>query len=288
MRLPGRDGHADSQADGLRALLALAVERAGNLVEEAAMHDGRALKVLENLAPAPDVPRSIERAPQVESDEKQKSGRAASRGRHAATPPPYLERRGARFVVFSAIGGAVFLMGLGLQAVLTGAWHMQPIVSYAIQAVVSVESSFLLNRWLTWRDRATPFWIAFARFNAQKTVTIALNLALYEGLLRLGVNYLVANVALTAVFTVVNYVAGDRLCLCVLRREPSSPLLRQCRISADIFQAPGQRSHPVPEQRGNDRCRSQVSARPELPPSPRDHPDWLPGRRHLGWADGAR
>ena len=206
-------GHVDSQAEGLRALLALAVERAGSLVEEAAMHDGRAFKVLENLAPAPDVPpfQSTARAPQVEPDGKQRTGRAANRGRHAAAPPPYLDRRGARFVVFSAIGGAVFLMGLGLQAVLTGAMHMQPIVSYAIQAVVSVESSFLLNRWLTWRDRATPFRIAFARFNAQKTVTIALNLALYEGLLRLGVNYLVANVALTVMFTVVNYVAGDRL-----------------------------------------------------------------------------
>jgi putative flippase GtrA/glycosyltransferase involved in cell wall biosynthesis len=177
------------------------------------MHDGRALAVLENLTPAPDVPTfpSTERTPQGEPDGKQRAGRAASRGRHAAAPPPYLERRGARFVVFSAIGGAVFLMGLGLQAVLTGAGHMQPIMSYAIQAVVSVESSFLLNRWLTWRDRATPFRKAFARFNAQKTVTIALNLALYDGLLRLGVNYLVANVALTVVFTVVNYVAGDRL-----------------------------------------------------------------------------
>ena len=42
-------------------------------------------------------------------------------------------------------------------------------------------------------------------------MTIVLNLALYAGLLRLGMNYLVANVALTVVFTVVNYVAGDRL-----------------------------------------------------------------------------
>ena len=213
------DGPADSQSEGLRALLALAVERAGNLVEEAASHDGRALTVLENLTPAPDV-----RAPQAEPDGKQKSGRAANRGRHAAAPPPYLERRGARFVVFSAIGGAIFLMGLGLQAVLTGAWHMQPIASYAIQAVVSVESSFLLNRWLTWRDRATPFWIAFGRFNAQKTVTIALNLALYDGLLRLGVNYLVANVALTVVFTVVNYVAGDRLVFVRLKTRAVRPV----------------------------------------------------------------
>jgi cyclic beta-1,2-glucan synthetase len=57
--------------------------------------------------------------------------------------------------------------------------------------------NFLLNRWLTWRDRDTPFWTAFARFNAQKAVTIALNLACYAGLIRLGMNYLAANVLLT-------------------------------------------------------------------------------------------
>lgn len=218
-------GHADPQTEGLRALVAMAVERAGTLVEEAAMRDGRALTVLENLAPAPDVPASTpaEPASHVPPDGRQRAGRAASKGRHAAAPPPYLERRGARFVVFSAIGGAVFIMGLGLQAALTGAGHMLPIASYAIQAVVSVESSFLLNRWLTWRDRATPFRIAFARFNAQKAVTIALNLGLYEGLLRLGMNYLIANVALTVVFTVVNYVAGDRLVFIRLKTRAVKP-----------------------------------------------------------------
>ena len=212
----------------------------------------------------------------VEADKRSRNlAGQLSRGRHAAAPPPYLERRGARFVVFSAIGGAIFLMGLGLQAVLTGAWHMQPIASYAIQAVVSVETSFLLNRWLTWRDRGTPFWIAFARFNAQKTVTIALNLALYR----------------TAA-PGRQLPRGQRSAYgCVhcgqLRRwrppgvYPSQDADRQARCSAsagsdaDTFQAAGQRRHPVPEQRGNDRSRSQVSTRPELSPSPRDHPDRL-------------
>src|ERR1035438_3776579 len=136
-------------------------------------------------------------------------------GRPVTSQPPsarpsYLPRRGSRFILFSAIGGGVFLAGLGLQAVLTGGWHVRPVVSYLIQAIVSVEASFLLNRWLTWRDRGTPFWLAYARFNTQKAVTIALNLALYAGLLRLGVNYLIANVVLTAVFTVVHYVAADQ------------------------------------------------------------------------------
>ena len=152
-------------------------------------------------------------------------------------------------MVFTAIGGSVFLMGIGLQAVLTGRWQMQPLVSYLIQAVVSVETSFLLNRWLTWRDRDTPFWLAFARFNAQKTVTIVLNLVLYAGLLRLGVNYLVANVALTAVFTVVNYVAGDRLVfLPGKRRARRARRPGRAGPGEATPGAAGQRGHPVPEQ----------------------------------------
>jgi putative flippase GtrA/glycosyltransferase involved in cell wall biosynthesis len=135
-----------------------------------------------------------------------------SRGRHAAPKQPVLPKvfDGSRFVLFSAIGGVVFLLGFGLQAWLTSGLHVLPAVSYLAQAVLSIETSFVLNRWLTWRDRDTPLWQAFARFNVQKTVTVALNLALYVGLLWLGMNYLVANVVLTALFTIVNFVAGDR------------------------------------------------------------------------------
>jgi putative flippase GtrA len=118
---------------------------------------------------------------------------------------------GRRVVAFGTIGGFVFVLGFALQAILTSGLGVRPTVSYVIQAVVSVQTSFLLNRWLTWRDRDTPIWQAFARFNAQKVITIALNLALYAILLRFGVNYLVANVGLTIAFTIVNYVAGDRL-----------------------------------------------------------------------------
>ena len=215
----------DPQAEGLRVLLSLAVSRTEDLLDEIAMREERELAVLVDQAPDPDVAALSPTAPAPEESAGQapRAGRASTSGRHAATPPPYLDRRGARFVIFSAIGGVIFLMGLGIQAALTGSWHVLPVVSYLIQAVISVEASFLLNRWLTWRDRSSPFWHAFARFNAQKTVTIALNLALYTGLLRLGMNYLVANVVLTAVFTVVNYVAGDRLVFIPSRRRPAEP-----------------------------------------------------------------
>ncbi len=216
------DQHPVSPADGLQRLQPIAVGQTGNGFAGPAGANEQTLTLLETLVADPDV-AAMGPASRTQASEERDTGRAARRGRHAAPPPPYLERRAARFVLFSAIGGFVFLLGLGLQAALTGTGHVLPLVSYAIQAVVSVETSFLLNRWLTWRDRNIPFGLAFARFNIQKTVTIALNLALYAGLLRLGMNYLVANVALTAVFTVVNYVAGDRLVFIPGRTPPTEP-----------------------------------------------------------------
>jgi 4-amino-4-deoxy-L-arabinose transferase-like glycosyltransferase/GT2 family glycosyltransferase len=212
----------DVQAEGLRVLLSMAVSRTEDRWEEIAVRDGQVPAVLADRFPEPDVTEIWpEVAPKPTAAED--AGRAVTSGRHAAAAPRGLDRRGSRFIVFSTIGGIVFLMGLGLQAVLTGGLHVLPVVSYVIQAVTSVEISFLLNRWLTWRDRSAQFWPAFARFNAQKTVTIALNLALYAGLLRLGMNYLIANVVLTAVFTVLNYVAGDRLVFIPSRTRAAEP-----------------------------------------------------------------
>lgn len=129
---------------------------------------------------------------------------AASRWRQ------FLSRHWARFTSFSVIGGVIFVAGIMLQAALTSGLHVPSFLSYVTQSVVSVEASFLLNRQLTWRQRSTPFWTSLWRFNIQKAVTVAANLALYAGLLRLGMNYLLANVLLTAVFTVINYIGGDR------------------------------------------------------------------------------
>ena len=241
--------YAASQNEGLQVLLSLSITPLPITSAETGAHNGRALGPLEAPEPeheAADVPPPAPRVPRERRASQSRPG-----GRHAAARPPYLDRRGARFVVFSAIGGSVFLMGLGLQVVLTGWWHVAPVVSYLIQAVTSVETSFLLNRWITWRDRGTPFWTAFARFNAQKTVTIVLNLTLYAGLLRLGMNYLVANVALTAVFTVVNYVAGDRLVFLPGRRPLAEPAATA--LPAQVRRRPAQRVSAVIPCRDNER-----------------------------------
>jgi putative flippase GtrA/glycosyltransferase involved in cell wall biosynthesis len=135
-------------------------------------------------------------------------------GRHHASQSrgdELLRRHGNRFASFSAIGGGIFVGGLLIQLVLTSGLHVPSLASYLVQAVVSVEASYFLNRWVTWKGTRTPFLGSFLRFNLQKVVTVSANLVAYGLLLRLGVEYLLDNILLTVVFTFVNYIGADRL-----------------------------------------------------------------------------
>ena len=109
------------------------------------------------------------------------------------------------------IGGGIFIAGLLIQAVLTSGLHVPSFISYIFQAVVSVEASYFLNRWFTWKGVRTSLWASFLRYNLQKVVTVTANLILYGILLKLGMEYLLANILLTVVFTFVNYIGADRL-----------------------------------------------------------------------------
>jgi putative flippase GtrA len=117
---------------------------------------------------------------------------------------------GTRFSSFSAVGGFVFLLGLALQAFLVQVCRVGSDPSYLAQGFVSIQASFLLSYYWTWRDARVPFWRAWGKFNVQKIITSILNLLVYAGLVAVSVNYLIANILTTALFTAVNYVLGNR------------------------------------------------------------------------------
>jgi glycosyltransferase involved in cell wall biosynthesis len=177
-------------------------------------------------------------------EEAQRQGLAhlvsLSRPYPAAVPPPRLplelpvtalprqhrhraagERHATRFGAFGVIGAAVFLAGLAGQVALVRVLRWDAVAAYAVAGVASVQLSFLLNRYLTWRDRDVRFVGALWRWNTQKAAVTAVNMAAYAVLVRLGVQYVVANVALTAVFTPVNYVLGHYWSF--RRRTPMAP-----------------------------------------------------------------
>lgn len=121
-----------------------------------------------------------------------------------------LKKHRVKFVTFVLIGGGLFVLGLLIQAVLTSRMHIGSFDSYLVQAIVTNELSFVLNYRITWRHANTPWVMAFWRFNAQKVLIVTVNLLLYWGVVKLGVNYLAANVLLAIIFTFVNYVGAEK------------------------------------------------------------------------------
>jgi len=114
-----------------------------------------------------------------------------------------------RLGMFSSVGAIVFVLGTAFQWLLILIGDGKT-ASYIWQALFSIELSFALNRRLTWRDRNVDLVSALVRWNAQKWALTVPNVAAYALLVWLGMNWLVANVLLTVVFTIVNY-AGAHL-----------------------------------------------------------------------------
>lgn len=150
----------------------------------------------------------------------------------------------ARFGVFSIIGAFTVVLNLPLQALFVQAWHAYPVVAYVAAGFLTIQVSFLLNRWLTWRDRPVSFWGACCRFNVQRFISGCLMALFYAGLVWLGIQYLIANLMTTAVFTLVNYMAGHLWAFAVKARasRPSQPLTGQSSRSTDLSRSASRRA----------------------------------------------
>ena len=112
-----------------------------------------------------------------------------------------------KFWVFCFIGGFVFLVGLAIQWVLVK-HGVGSTVSYVLKGVVTIELSFALNRVLTWRDRHVDIVGALLKWNAQKLLMSLPDVGAYALLVWLGMNWLTANIVITGLFSVINYVSG--------------------------------------------------------------------------------
>jgi cellulose synthase/poly-beta-1,6-N-acetylglucosamine synthase-like glycosyltransferase/putative flippase GtrA len=171
------------------------------------------------------------RMPFLEPDPlRQLTGLEALRGLAVAQPPealrsgqhvprqcapdaaPRLARRvwdhRFRLVIFAVNGMNVFAVGLLIQVLLVTYARMGHVPSYIVQTALSVQLNFVLSRYLTWRDRNVAFVRALATFNLQQMAVTGLGMAGYVGLERLGINYVVANVAITGMLAPVSYLSS--------------------------------------------------------------------------------
>jgi putative flippase GtrA len=117
-------------------------------------------------------------------------------------------QHGNRLAKFSIIGFSIFALGLCLQALLVRVMHIPAVPAYVIQLMLSVESNFLANYKWTWSDRSAPFWRAWRRYNLKRAAGTLFSLAMYPLLIKLGMNYLIANGLLVALLTPTNYMLG--------------------------------------------------------------------------------
>ena len=117
-------------------------------------------------------------------------------------------RHGAKLAAFSVIGAAVFALGLVLQVILVQKARIDPVAAYVAQTAICIQVAYLLNRYITWRDRDVRFWAACLRFNIQRMIVTAPSVFVYAALTRLGMGYLIASAITTAAFTLLNYAVG--------------------------------------------------------------------------------
>ena len=131
--------------------------------------------------------------------------------------------RRAQLVLFAVNGLNVFALGLLIQVLLVRYAGWGHVASYIAQTVASVQISFLLSRYVTWRDRDVATLPALARFNLQQLTVTGLGMAGYAALEQLGMNYIVANVAVTAALTPVSFLSSHKWSLAARRERVTGP-----------------------------------------------------------------
>lgn len=128
-----------------------------------------------------------------------------------------------RAVSFGLVGGFVALVGFAILYVLVEYVVLNKNLAYFIQAIVSIELNFFLNRSVTWRDRRGAGFASFlgmwVRFHLSRIVTVALNQVLFGAFVYIGINYLVANGLCIVFVMIINFLVGDRF---VFRSRPAA------------------------------------------------------------------
>lgn len=137
-------------------------------------------------------------------------GRMEPSGADLGRPASGTWGRKSRLEITAINSMNVLAVGLLIQVILVRYANMGHISSYIAQTVALIQLSFLLSRYLAQWDRNLTFARALTRFNAQHLVVAGLGIGGYAGLERLGVNYVGANAAVTAVLLPAGLLASHK------------------------------------------------------------------------------
>ncbi|HSZ42590.1 MAG TPA: GtrA family protein [Trebonia sp.] len=126
-----------------------------------------------------------------------KAGKTAAPRHKAAGMVEAIRRNRMRIVLATVNGLIAFVFGLAVGTAFIRLLGLERVTAYIISNVFSTQLSFLLARYVTWRDRRVRFFSTLARYNAQQVTTTVLSILMFAVLDRLGMNYAAANFIVT-------------------------------------------------------------------------------------------
>lgn len=121
-----------------------------------------------------------------------------------------------RFLEFALVGAGVALGGIVILFVLVESLHIDERAAFSIQLGATVLANFLLNKYLTWKDRTRGlFFVQLGRFVVTRAVTIIGSLIAFPLLMLwswgIPYQYVFATAAVIAASTAVNFITSDRI-----------------------------------------------------------------------------
>ena len=144
-----------------------------------------------------------------------------------------LSSRLPKLVQFGIIGVSVFGLGMVLLYVLVDKLGWSPLQGNAVQLAVTFWLNYLLNRKITWRYR-TVSKLVVRKFIVSRTATTLFNFLLFawlisqqfsftifDQMINLSFNYLVANVISLAVVFILNYIISDLWTFAESKQKPT-------------------------------------------------------------------
>jgi putative flippase GtrA len=134
-----------------------------------------------------------------------------------AALPGVIWRLRTRLLLAALNGFLAFLFGLGVQTVLLRFAGVSHFTAYVVQNVFSTQLSFLLAKYVTWRDRRVPFLLSLGRYNLQQLTTVLLGIVLFAALDAIGLNYIVASLTVTIAIAPLSFLIAHNWSICERR-----------------------------------------------------------------------
>jgi len=117
-----------------------------------------------------------------------------------------------RFLKFSVVGASGVVVNLGLLYIFVNFAGLDKFLSGALAIELSILNNFFWNNLWTWRERrAESVFLRLLKYNLATASTSALgNYAMFAFLLKLGLNYLIADAIGIGVAVIINFLLSDR------------------------------------------------------------------------------